>query len=69
VALQEAAMEDMLCCQGLSQYELYSRGRGRYASLRPAATQTMQLGSDALQQDCQTDEVGRAASALALPMR
>ncbi len=62
-------MEDMLCCQGLSQYELYSRGRGRYASLRPAATQTMQLGSDALQQDCQTDEVGRAASALALPMR
>jgi hypothetical protein len=61
VPLQESCLDDMFCSEGSSQYELYSKGRGQYAHLRVAATQTMQLGRDALQQDCQTEEVSRQA--------
>ncbi len=61
MALQQTSIDDMFRSEGSSQYELYSKGRGKYAHLRVAATQTMQLGRDALQQDCQTDEVSRQA--------
>lgn len=61
VPLQESCLDDMFCSEGSSKYELYSKGRGQYAHLRVAATQTMQLGRDALQQDCQTEEVSRQA--------